>query len=383
MTDRNVEAEITELRELLLSTRNHSRRDFLRALRDSAAGLALFGAMFPYVSKAADAAKQPVTIFSYGGIYKKAMYEAFCNPFTKKTGIPIQYQEPYSFAKLRAMHEAKAQQIDAVLAVTNDILLVNQFKMATPIDWSVVDRNALTAEQLSNPNMIGFVTQSNPLCYNKKKWPGAEHPNSWADFWNVEKFPGRRALRRTHPLHMIEGALLADGVKESDFYPIDLDRAFRKLDQIKPHIKVWWSDNSQAQQLMAQQEVDLIYMANGRASESIIDNKVPFQIIWNQAIGDDGRFQGWYVPMGSPNPQGGMKFLDIIGRAETQAVFARMTYYSPQNARAYALLSEDVKKELPMSPDNRKVVHLLNYEWWSKDRNYEKAQRRFEAWLQS
>ena len=119
MTDRSVEVEITELRELLLSTRNHSRRDFLLALRDSAAGLALFGAMFPYMSKAADAAMQPVTIFSYGGIYKKAMYEAFCNPFTKKTGIPIQYQEPYSFAKLRAMHEAKVSfaDLDAIAAL--------------------------------------------------------------------------------------------------------------------------------------------------------------------------------------------------------------------------------------------------------------------------
>jgi len=60
MTDQSVEAEITELRELLLSTRNHSRRDFLRALRDRAAGLALFGTMFPYMSKAADAAMQSI-----------------------------------------------------------------------------------------------------------------------------------------------------------------------------------------------------------------------------------------------------------------------------------------------------------------------------------
>ena len=134
---------------------------------------------------------------------------------------------------------------------------------------------------------------------------------------------------------MIEAALLADGVKESEFYPVDLDRAFRKLDQIKPHIKTWWSDNSQAQQLMEQDEIDLIYMANGRASQSIIESKASFKIIWNQAITEDGRYQGWFVPVGCPNPQGGMKFLDIVGRAETQAVFARMIYYSPQNEKAY------------------------------------------------
>ena len=146
------------------------------------------------------------------------------------------------------------------------------------------------------------MVQSNLLCYSTKKWPGDNHPNSWADFWDVQKFPGRRALRRTQPLQMIEAALLADGVKESEFYPADLDRAFRKLDQIKPHIKTWWSDNSQAQQLMEQDEIDLIYMANGRASQSIIESKAAFKIIWNQAITEDGRYQGWFVPVGCPNP---------------------------------------------------------------------------------
>jgi putative spermidine/putrescine transport system substrate-binding protein len=104
------------------------------------------------------------------------------------------------------------------------------------------------------------------ICYNKKKWPGDDHPKSWADFWNVEKFPGRRAIRRTPPMWTIDAALLADGVKEDGFYPLDVDRAFKSLDRIKPHVKTWWSDNAQAQQLMEQEEVDLITMMNGRAS---------------------------------------------------------------------------------------------------------------------
>jgi putative spermidine/putrescine transport system substrate-binding protein len=78
-----------------------------------------------------------------------------------------------------------------------------------------------------------------------------------------------------------------------------------------------------------------------------------------------------------------MKFLDIVGRAETQAVFARLIYYSPQNEGAYALLPPEIQKELPASPENAKLAHILNYEWWSKNRNYVIGQRRFEAWLQS
>ena len=380
MTHRDeVEAFCVQLRRLLSDTAHLDRRNFIAALGRSATGSALLAA-FGGIASRTQAADAPVTIMSFGGTYKTAMVEAFCNPFTKKTGVPVQYQEPYNFAKIRAMHQAKAQQIDATLAVTDQMTFVLESKMAAPIDWSVVDKSALSPVQLSFPNLVGFVVQSNLLCYSKKKWPGADHPNSWADFWNIEKFPGRRSLRRTQPLQMIEAALLADGVKESEFYPIDLDRAFRKLDQIKPHIKTWWSDNSQAQQLMEQEEVDIIYMANGRASQSIIENKAPFEIIWNQAITEDGRYQGWFVPVGCPNPKGGMQFLDIVGRAETQAVFARMIYYSPQNEKSYDLLPPDVAKELPLSPPNKKVAHIMNYEWWAK--NSVAAQRRFEAWLQ-
>ena len=102
---------------------------------------------------------------------------------------------------------------------------------------------------------------------------------------------------------------MADGVKESEFYPIDVDRAFNSLDRIKPHVKAWWKDNSQAQALMEQQEVDLIASMDGRASDAIVSNGAPFEIVWHQQISSAGG-QGWIVPVGCPNPEGAMKFLE-------------------------------------------------------------------------
>src|SRR5262249_19505988 len=241
------------LRVLLEQTRHLDRRGFLRAL--GKAGLA--GMLTPAVAglgSRARAADLPVTMLTYGGAWKQAIMEAYGDPFTKKTGIAMQYQEPYSWAKLRAMHDAKAQQIDIVSITGTEVILAGRLKMMVPIDFSVVDRSALDPRQLRNPNAIGGASQSMVGCYSKKKWPGDVHPNSWADFWNVEKFPGRRALRR-YAGWTIEAAAKADGVAEKDFYPLDVERAFRSLDRIKPHIKVWWSDNSLAQQLMEQEEV--------------------------------------------------------------------------------------------------------------------------------
>ena len=179
----------------------------------------------------------------------------------------------------------------------------------------------------------------------------------------MEKFPGRRSLRRD-PVWTIEAAVKADGVSDKDFYPIDVDRAFRSLERIKPHIKTWWSDNSLSQQLMEQDEVDLIHMTNGRATQSILDHNAQFKMVWNEAV-YAGHAEGWIVPAGSPNPTGGMKYLDFVGRPEYQAVFARALYYAPQNPRAIPLLDEKLAKLMPSYPDNEKVAHIVNYEWWA------------------
>jgi len=379
VTMSDVDAACARLRNLLIDTRNLDRRAFLQAFAGAAASAVQPASLVVMASRVATADERPVTYFTYGGAWKQAMAAAFFDPFTKKTGIPVQYQEPYSFAKLRAMHEARAQQIDIVGLTGLDIIIAERSKMLTPIDWSIVDKSALDPRQLHHPDAIGSASQSMNVCYSKKKWPGAEHPNSWVDFWNVEKFPGRRALRRD-ALWTMEAAAKADGIKDDEFYPLDVDRVFRSLDRIKPHIKTWWSDNSQAQQLMEQEEVDLIYMTNGRATQSILDHKAPFEMVWNEAI-YTGTVEGFGVPIGCPNPVGGMKALDFMGRPEYQAVFARLLYYAPQHRKAIELLPPHIARLMPSYPENEKLAHVIDYRWWAD--NHARVQRRFEQWLQS
>jgi putative spermidine/putrescine transport system substrate-binding protein len=374
----DVDATCTVLREVLLETRGRSRRDFIAALGKAVAGSGLL-CVLPRVSRTAAAAEQPVTAFVFGGVWKKSAMAAFGEPFTQKTGIPVVYQDPYTFAKLRAMHEAKAMQVDVVSVQGGEMFQAKRRNMLMPLDFGVIDRSVLDPRQLRHGNAVGAHTLSHVICYNKKKWPGEHHPKSWADFWDVEKFPGRRVLRREE-VWVTEAALKAEGVKDDEFYPIDVARVFRSLDRIKPHIKAWYYDNSQAQQLMEQEEVDLIAMMNGRATDSILNAKAPFEIVWNEAICEGGA-QGWIVPVGCPNPAGAMKFLDIVGRAEYQAMFARLIYYAPQNPKAFDLLEPAIAKLMPTYPENEKVAHIINFEWWAD--NLPMMQRRFQQWLQS
>jgi putative spermidine/putrescine transport system substrate-binding protein len=374
----DVDATCTVLREVLLETRSRSRREFIAALGKALAGSGLLS-MLPRVSRTAAAAEQPVTAFVFGGVWKKSAMAAFGEPFTQKTGIPVVYQDPYTFAKLRAMHEAKAMQVDVASVQGGEMFQAKRRNMLMPLDFGVIDRSVLDPRQLRHGNAVGAHTLSHVICYNKKKWPGEHHPKSWADFWDVDRFPGRRVLRREE-VWVTEAALKADGVKDDGFYPIDVARAFRSLDRIKPHIKAWYYDNSQAQQLMEQEEVDIIAMMNGRATDSILNAKAPFEIVWNEAICEGGA-QGWIVPVGCPNPTGAMRFLDIVGRAEYQAVFARLIYYAPQNPKAFDLLEPAIAKLMPTYPENEKLAHIINFEWWAD--NLPMMQRRFQQWLQS
>ena len=112
-TNRHDVAEAcARLRQVLDETRGMGRREFLKALGAVASGSALISTLVGAATGRAMANEPPVTAFVFGGAWKRAAMTAFGDPFTAKTGIPMRYQEPYSFARVRAMHEAKAQQID-------------------------------------------------------------------------------------------------------------------------------------------------------------------------------------------------------------------------------------------------------------------------------
>ena len=78
---------------------------------------------------------------------------------------------------------------------------------------------------------------------------------------------------------------------------MDIDRAFRKMSELKPHIKTWWQEGSQSQQLIRDGEVDMIAMWSARAID-LIDDKVPVELVWN---GAENYYANLLVPKGDPN----------------------------------------------------------------------------------
>ena len=177
---------------------------------------------------------------------------------------------------------------------------------------------------------------STVLAWNTKTY-GDKGPQSWADFWDVKKFPGKRAYRKG-VAGALEPALMADGVPPDKVYevlstPAGIERAIKKIKELKPHIAVWWSSGAQHAQLMKDGEVDMVTGWNGRFDVVAKDGgKVAYT--FNQALLD---YDCYAIPKGAPNKDLAMKFLAEISKPQYQAEFTKYITYGPTNKKAYDL----------------------------------------------
>ena len=140
--------------------------------------------------------------------------------------------------------------------------------------------------------------------YNTDAFKGRPAPQSWADFWNVEKFPGGRAVF-DKPRYMLEFATLADGVPKDKLYPIDIDRAFRKLDELKPHITLFFRQFDQARQLLATGAVTMSVASPAVISEAKRQG-APVEMVWNQGV---VAYDYLTIPKGTKNKSAAMKYI--------------------------------------------------------------------------
>src|SRR2546430_13561790 len=256
------------------------RRRFLQKAGAAAAA----GALGPPITPARTIAQtRPLSVTSGGGVLPAAQEPAYFKPFTALTGIHIRTVTPVSYARIKAQVQAGRYEFDMTSVNSMQWLRASREGLAEPIDWGIFKKGTLPAEAIvANGHGVASNIQGTNLCYRRDKFPNGG-PRSLADFWNVKGFPGARAFCLNDSPRTLIFALLADGVPADRLYPLDVDRAFEKLDQINPHIKVWWREGNQSQQLIRDGEVDMMSIWNRRATE-LRQAGVPIELVWNGAV---------------------------------------------------------------------------------------------------
>jgi len=324
------------------------RRRFLQA----GAGLAAAAGLAPWST--AQAANDKVTFVSWGGTTQDAQDAAWGKPFTAATKIPVVDDGPTDYGKFRAMVESGNVMWDVVDVEGHYAFRFAKLGLVEPIDFSIVKREGLDP-RLTFDHGVGSFMSSYVLAWNKAFVTG--ELTSWADLFDLKKFPGKRAVYKWASEGALEMALLADGVKPADLYPLDLDRAFAKFDTIKSEI-VWWGSGAQSQQLIASGEAPIGMFWNGRLYAMQKDGLDSLGICWHQHIpGPDMLI----VPKGAPNKEAAMKFIAEAVSARGQATFSNDTAYAPINKDAIPLLKPDMLPVMPFTHAADEVPLGLEY----------------------
>ena len=317
------------------------------------------------------AAGDELVVADYGGVTTEVSRRAFYQPFEKATGVKVIEATTTGFAQLKAMVLAGNVQWDVVSTEEQNMFVGGATGLLESIDYSVIKTDGLLSGAAQKFGLVKSYYSGN-LAYNTAKF--SSPPQSWADFWDVGRFPGSRGMRNS-PQENVEFALLADGVTPEKLYPLDVPRAFQKLDQIKPHVKVWWTSGAQSMQTIADDIVVMTPTWNGRV-EGARRNGVPVELVWNQALLIGAPY---VVPKGAPHQATAMKFINFALQPERMAEFARDFFSGPSVAAALELVPEDVNRRLPTNPDNLKRMARFNGEWYAQ--NGEALSKQWDKWL--
>ena len=348
--------------------------------------------------KPCDDCADAMTVVSWGGAYQTSQQKAYAEPYAAETKTAFTWDESSNeaVAKLRAQNEAGNVTWDLVDVEGPDSQRLCDEGLAMEVDFDAVlapgaDGSTPTADfgdSLINDCFIPQIVFSTTFGYRTDvaEWNGAV-PTSLCDVFDLEKFPGKRALEK-RPKKNLEWALICDGVAKEDLYdvlstPEGVDRALAKLGTIKDQT-IWWSAGAETPQLLADKEIVFGSTYNGRLFSVIEEQNQPVAMLWDWQIFD---FDGWIVPADLPKDRLDrvMNFLYYATDTQRLADQAKYISYGPARASSQPLVGKhadlgiDMAPHMPTNPDNQKNYLVNNIEWWAD--NQDEVEAKFQAWL--
>lgn len=332
------------------ASRSFSRRSLLKA-----AAISPSVQTFPYLLSSANASTKHLTIVLFGGTFGEAITRTAVKPFEEETGINVRVLNTPDLAKVKAQVVTGNVEWDLF-----DGDGARAFAGSRESLWEVIPSH-ITAKSALPPgpkgDIVGYLMYSGSIVH-MDDGENRPRPTSFADFWDVKAYPGRRAiLMRVN--EMLEMALVADGVDPKRLYPLDIDRAFRSLDRIKPYIRKFIEKTTQSISLLQTGEVDYSYTFQNRVHSARKDG-YPLKFMASQTITSGNYFT---IPKGAPNKRNAKLFLEYVLRRETQARICDELVLTPANPDALTLMRADIVSQLPSTTDPDNI--LMNYDWWS------------------
>jgi putative spermidine/putrescine transport system substrate-binding protein len=322
-----------------------------------------------------------LTFVSWGGAYTASQQKGYINDWNGKVTV-----ENYN----GGLGEIKAQ-VEAG-NVTWDVVDILPDQGITGCDEGLFEKidNSAWKDDLVVPAVSDCVAPqifwAYTAFYKKSAFPGKK-PKNIKDFFNVKKFPGKRGIH-TWANATIEMALVADGVKPKDVYKVmstekGIDRAFKKLDEIKDHV-VFWSAGSKPLELVSSGEVVMSLAYNGRIGAAILQDGKDFEYIWDATVLEQEYLA---IPKGTKNLAEAQKFVQHAASAQSLAGIAKYISYGPMRKSSIDIIKKgepwfntgiNILPHMPTSPKVLKRAVVADPYWWAD--NGAEVSERFGAW---
>lgn len=320
-----------------------------------------------------------LTVVSFGGTFQDAQRELFIKPFSEKLGAPV-LDEAWEggYGVLQSKVKAGQPNWDVVQVEAEELVLGCADGIFEKLDWEKLGGQDSYIPGGANDCGAGHIVWSVAIAYDGNKLT-EKQPQSWADFWDVETFPGKRGLRKTAK-YALEAALMADGVPADQVYatlatPEGVDRAFAKLEELRPHL-IWWEAGAQPLSMLQTGDVVMSSVYNGRITGLNKAEGTNMKLVWNESI---YAVDSWVVLAGAENKEAGMDFIAFANAPENLSKLpAQIAYGLPVKAAA-EMVAAEFAPDLPTYADNLAVSLNLDVDYWVD--NSEELTERFNAWV--
>jgi len=329
-----------------------ARRTFLAGM----AGAAILPALRP-----AFAASTDVVVVNWGGLAVDGFKKAWTEPLKKTDDLTliIDSSGP-SAGKIKAMVEAKHVVWDVCDGSVGSSFQLGDTGLLEEIDYGIVNKSKVRTEFAYKWSVCNYMF-SYVMAVNHAAF-GGKGPQTWQDFYDVKKFPGKRTLRGLFE-GQLEGALIADGIHPKELYPLDVPRALAKIKSIKDHV-IFWKSGAEADDLLRHQEVVAGNLWSNRAN--LLRSEMS-ALDWNW----DGAVLApavWIVPKGNPAGRAAaMKFISVAQEPQTQVELYKIIRMSPANPAAAALIPADLRRHDATQPENVAKQVPLNIKWYGEN----------------
>lgn len=348
-----------------------------KQIRKLGRGLAIGAAALALAGTAAQA--RDLTVASFGGTFQDAQRELFFKPFAEMTGKPLLEESWDSgYGVLQAKVRAGQPNWDVVQVEAEELALGCADGIYEPLDWEKLGGQDSYIPGGASDCGAGHIVWSVAIGYDGNRITG-EGPQGWADFWDTEKFPGKRAMRKTVK-YALEAALMADGVEPAEVYdvlatPEGVDRAFAKLDELKPDL-IWWEAGAQPLSMLQTGDVVMSSVYNGRITGLNRSEGTNLKVVWPQSM---YAVDSWVILAGAENAEAGMDFIAFTQSPERLSRIPEFVAYGLPVIAAAEMVPDELAVDLPTHPANLEVAIPLDVDFWTD--NSEELTERFNAWI--